>query len=136
MGFVKLRDLNRFTVERCRGYEWKRWNDDEKKMETSPEYAEGFKRQYSVDTDQGTLALSQAQLGQMLAGVYEDGKANIIGRGFNVKTNGKQGMEIRYFINPDWGKPVVKAAQPSAQPLDEQTSIPVPPPEPDHDLPF
>ena len=59
--------------------------------------------------------MSQGQLGQMLEGVFKDGVADVNGRYFSVKTNGKTGMDIRYYINP------VKSPQESTLPSDTQT---------------
>ena len=101
--YVKLRDLNAFAVIGDNGYNYKKWNQEEGKMEVSDKWQEGFRKMFSVETDQGALDLSQAQLGQMLSSAYKDGMANIVGNKFNVKTNGKAGMEIRYFINLDYG---------------------------------
>ena len=100
--YVKLRDLSAFTVMSDKGYSYKQWNQSEGKMEVSDKWQEGFRKMFSIETDQGTLDLSQAQLGQMLSSAYRDGAANLIGNKFNVKTNGKTGMEIRYFINLDY----------------------------------
>jgi hypothetical protein len=43
--------------------------------------------------------LSSAQLGQMFVAGFEKGSVGIKDLEFTVKSNGKTGMEIRYFIN-------------------------------------
>lgn len=100
--FVKLSSLvgGGFTVDKYNGYSFKKWDTEQNKMLTAQSYVEGYKKSYSFDTDKGQLDLSSAQLGQALEGVFKDGKSEIIGRTFSVKSNGKSGMEIRYYINP------------------------------------
>ena len=98
LSFVKLKDISEFQVLDSRGYKWKNW--DGEKYVTSDTYEKGFQKKYSFVTDIGILEISTAQLGQMLEGVFEQGKSNVINKRFYVKTNGQTGKEIRYFINP------------------------------------
>ena len=98
LSFVKLKDISEFQVLDSRGYKWKNW--DGEKYVTSDTYEKGFQKKYSFVTDKGILEISTAQLGQMLEGVFEQGKSNVINKRFSVKTNGQTGKEIRYFINP------------------------------------
>lgn len=124
--YVKLRDLSSFTVVGDNGYSYKKWNQAEGKMEVSDKWQEGFRKMFSIETDQGTLDLSQAQLGQMLSSAYRDGASNIVGNRFNVKTNGKTGMEIRYFINLDYGSQA--HTSPVANETKKDEAIPTPEP--------
>ena len=48
--------------------------------------------------------MSDYQFGQMLAGCFSDKGSVIVGKTFEVKSNGKDGKDIRYFINPSRGK--------------------------------
>lgn len=100
--FVKLSSLvgGGFTVDKYNGYSFKKWDTEQNKMLTAQSYVDGYKKSYSFDTDKGQLDLSSAQLGQALEGVFKDGTSTIVGRTFAVKSNGKTGMEIRYYINP------------------------------------
>lgn len=108
--FVKLSDLvnNYFTVEKVWGYKFKKWNPEQKKMEVSDTWQKDFRKMWDVDTDKGKLDLSQAQLASLLEAVCKHGAADIRGRTFSVKSNGKTGMDIRYFFNVsgDAPKPV------------------------------
>jgi hypothetical protein len=99
--FTKLSDLvnNYFTVEKVWGYKFKQWNPEEKKMEVSDTWQNGYRKVWDVDTDKGKLDLSQSQLASLLEAVCKNGESNINGRTFAVKSNGKTGMEIRYFFN-------------------------------------
>jgi hypothetical protein len=45
--------------------------------------------------------MSSAKVGEMLESVSKFGESSIVGRVYNVKSNGKTGMDIRYFINPE-----------------------------------
>ena len=100
--YTKLSNLvnDTFTVTEAFGYQWKRYNAEVKRMEISEQYAEGFRKMYTINTDKGRMDLGAGQLGQLLEGVYQKGVADINGRTFSVKSNGKTGMDIRYYINP------------------------------------
>jgi hypothetical protein len=99
--FTKLSDLvnNYFTVEKVWGYKFKKWNDEAKKMEVSDTWQKDYRKVWEVDTDHGKLDLSQAQMGTLLEAVSKQGKSDITERTFGVKSNGKTGMDIRYFFN-------------------------------------
>lgn len=99
--YTKLGNLvdDQFTVEKAWGYTWKKWDQNEGKMLMSDEWQEGYQKKYQLDTDKGTLDLGSGQLASLLEAVYKDGKADINGRTFKVKSNGKTGMDIRYFFN-------------------------------------
>lgn len=100
--FVKMSSLvgQEFTVIGFHGYKFKMWIPEESRMHISDTYAEGHRKMYSIETDKGTLDVSQSQMGNLLEGVVSGGEANIIGKTYTVKSNGKTGMEIRYYINP------------------------------------
>ena len=100
--FTKLKDLvdDTFTVERVWGYKWKAWDNDNKRMLVSDTYEKGYRKIYSVSTSEGSLDLSASQMGQMLESVSKDGSSDVVGRSFEVKSNGKDGIDIRYYINP------------------------------------
>ncbi len=100
--FTKLSELvdNTFTVEKIWGYKFKLWDNELKKMLVSETYEKGYRKIYSVDTSEGSLDLSASQLGQMLESVFKNGSSELTGRTFSVKSNGKTGIDIRYYINP------------------------------------
>jgi len=100
--FVKLKDLvgDNFTVKKVLGYKFKKWSDEEKRMIVSEVKQEGFRKRYQVETDKGVLDLGTGQMGNLLEPVFHDGLADINLRTFEVKSNGKEGMDIRYFFNP------------------------------------
>lgn len=99
--FVKLSDLinDRFTVKGVGRYRFKKWNDAEKKMQTADTYFEGAKKSYPVETDKGILDLGPGQIGSLLQESLENGKADLIGKTFEVKSNGKDKLDRRYFLN-------------------------------------
>ena len=111
--FVKLKDLvdDEFTIEEAYGFEWKRWDNEARRMLTSETWQEGFSKIYDLVTDKGKLSVRQGQLQQMLEGAYQKGKSDIVGKTFHVKSNGKTGMDIRYYINLV-RKPVREATEP------------------------
>lgn len=100
--FTKLSELvdKDFTVEKVWGYSYKMWDNVARQMLKSDTWVEGHRKVYDVDTDKGKMDVSATQFGNMLEGVSKDGQANVVGRTFHVKSNGKTGMEIRYYINP------------------------------------
>ena len=101
--FTKLIALvgDSFTVEKSYGWKYKKWDPVSKKMLVSERYEQDFQKRYTLETDKGILDLGSGQLSALLEAVYKDGAANIIGRTFNVKSNGKVGMEIRYYFNAE-----------------------------------
>jgi hypothetical protein len=99
--YVKLRDLvgSTFEVKSVNGYTFKFWDNTEKKMLSSDVYIEGYSKKYQVETNKGMLDLGSGQLGNLLEAVFYQGKADLIGKTFEVKSNGKEGMDIRYYFN-------------------------------------
>ena len=99
--FAKLSDLvgDRFKVEKVWGYKWKKWDNDAKKMLVSDTWTEGYRKVYDVDTDKGKLDLGTGQIGSLLESVFKNGVADLNGATFEVKSNGKTGMDIRYYFN-------------------------------------
>lgn len=100
--FVKLSDLvgSEFTIEDVGGYKFKAWDNENKKMLVSDTYVKGYRKIYPVTTDKGLLDLGAGQLGNLLEAVFDHGQANLRGVTFEVKSNGKTGLDIRYYFNP------------------------------------
>lgn len=100
--FIKLSDLvgQTFTFKKNNGFKWKRYNPAEKKMEVSDTWQEGYRKIYSVETDKGLLDLGDGQLGTLLSKVIKGNVADLSNVSFAVKSNGKTGIDIRYFFNP------------------------------------
>ena len=99
--FTKLSNLvdDTFKVEKVWGYKWKKWDNEASKMLVSETWQEGFSKKYDVDTDKGKLDLGSGQLGSLLEAVFYQGVADLNGKTFAVKSNGKTGMDIRYYFN-------------------------------------
>jgi hypothetical protein len=99
--YTKLSSLvgDTFTIQDAKGYTWKRWNQEAKRFEISEQWQEGFRKIYTIITDKGSLDLGSGQLSTLLEAVYYKGQADINGKTFSVKSNGKSGMDIRYFFN-------------------------------------
>lgn len=100
--FTKLGALidDEFIVEKVFYPKYKMWDNENRKMLVSDSWEKGYRKIYGVVTDKGTLDLSQGQLGGMLESVSMGGESKVVGRKFKVKSNGKSGMDIRYYINP------------------------------------
>lgn len=101
--FVKLSDLvgERFTIVKVGKFTYKKWDNENRKMLVSDTWVNGYNKVYQVETDKGYVDMSSSKIGEMLESVSKFGESSIVGRVFNVKSNGKTGMDIRYFINPE-----------------------------------
>lgn len=99
--YTKLSSLvgDQFTITEAGGWKFKKWNNEAKRMEVSDTYEEGFRKMYTVDTDKGRMDLGSGQLGNLLEIAYYKGESSLNGKTFTVKSNGKSGMDIRYFFN-------------------------------------
>jgi len=99
--YTKLSNLvnGTFTINKMFGYKWKMWDNTEKKMLVSDIWQKDYRKIYGAETDKGILDLSASQMGVLLETVSKNGEANLNGRTFQVKSNGKTGMDIRYFFN-------------------------------------
>jgi len=100
--YNKLSNLidQEITINSVGASTFKMWDAENKKMLTSETWQNGFRKVYQVDTNQGLLDISAHQIGQMLESVSVNGSSDIRGAIFKVKSNGKTGLEIRYYINP------------------------------------
>lgn len=102
MPYLRLGNIDGFTVNSFQKKYWSRYNKETNQFEKSDEYKEGFDAKYTFKVNKDDLLdVSRAQLGQMLVGVFE-AKSTLDGSKFTVKNNGQEGKEIRYFINYDW----------------------------------
>lgn len=99
--YIKLSDLVNatFTVDKVWGYQYQMWDNTEKKMLRSDKWQKGYTKTYNLETDKGKLTLRANQLANCLEAVVKDGVADLNGQTIQVKSNGKSGMEIRYFFN-------------------------------------
>jgi len=103
--FKKLSELETLTVKNVTGYEWKAWDDANKKMHSWQQYPKdcpaGLKpgKRWTLDCQEGVVEVSSHQFGNMLEACNYQGVSDPRGKKFNVKNNGQTGKEIRYFIN-------------------------------------
>lgn len=99
--FTKLTALvdQDFTVEEAKGYHFQFWDNANRTMKKEDKWFEGAQKKYTIVTDKGELTLGPGQLANLLEAVYKNGKADINGVTFHVKSNGKEGLDIRYFFN-------------------------------------
>jgi len=117
--YTKLSNLvdDTFTVEKVFGYKFKKWDNESRKMLVSDSWEKDYRKMYSLETDKGALDLSASQMGNLLESVTRDGRADINGRTFQVKSNGKTGMDIRYYLNATKDAPTAPKV---AQDVDEE----------------
>lgn len=128
--YFKLKDVTAFTVNKVFGFKWKLYVEAEKRWVVDENHFQGASKKYNlgvtVNGVQGYLEVSQNQLANMLEAYHKDGQSSIIGCDFTVKTNGKTGMDIRYYINPSYGQKevVVNVPTPSGY---QPEQVPLPP---------
>lgn len=100
--FTKLSALvdGSFTVLSVSEHTYKFWDAAQSKMLTSDSPQKGYRKIYPVETDKGWMDLGGGQLGNLLEAVFYGGKSDLINQTFHVKSNGKSGIDIRYYFNP------------------------------------
>lgn len=108
MDYTKLSNLidQDFTIEKIWGYKWKMFDQGTKKMVSDNEWFKGGRKVYEVDTNKGKMDLGAGQIGTLLETVMKNGVADLNGKTFHVKSNGKTGMDVRYFFNEVKGAPL------------------------------
>lgn len=99
--FTRLAELvdKDFTVQSVGRFFWQFWSDSEGKMLKSDNYIEGYKKTYPVITDKGQMDLGTGKLGEMLEAAFSEGKSDLTQKTFSVKSNGKSGKDVRYYLN-------------------------------------
>ena len=99
--YTKLSDLvdHTFLIRKAYGFQWKKWDAESKRMLIADKWEQGFAKIYQLETDKGWLDVRSGQLSALLEAVYRNGVADINNRSFKVKSNGKTGMDIRYYFN-------------------------------------
>lgn len=119
--YTKLSNLVNgvFTINKFFGYKWKKWDDDNKKMLVSDSWQKDYRKSYSAETDKGLLDLSSSQVGVLLETICKNGQSDLVGRTFQVKSNGKTGMDIRYFFNAVQATSPAPIVQPEFSMTDE-----------------
>ena len=120
MDYIKLKDLvgKEMTITKVWAPRWKTWDDLNKKYITSEIPQKGFKKMYGVETDKGKTELSSAQIAALLEVASEDGRSDLNGTTFSVKSNGKEGVEIRYFFDVVEKEDVINVDEPLDIPED------------------
>ena len=89
-----------FTVQKSFGYKWKKWDKEKGAMLVEDRYVPGFRKVYTISTDKGYLDLGAGQLGNLLEAIFKNGVSELLDSTFEVKSNGKTGMDIRYYFKP------------------------------------
>lgn len=101
--YAKLSELvdSDFILERIYGYKYKKFDTESRRMISEDKWFDGSKRVYETLTDKGRLDLSENQLGNLFVRVQTNGTSTVNGLRVSVKSNGRAGMDIRYYLNPD-----------------------------------
>lgn len=138
MEYTKLKDLvnGTFTVTSVGIPVYKMWAEGEKRFVTSVTPQEGFRKVFPTDTDKGRLDLGTGQLGSLLVACMEDGKADLTNKTFKVTSNGKSGMDIRYYFDLAGSQGQVQPATPLATNEGENPAPPADREPPTEEIPF
>lgn len=122
--YVKLSGLvgDTFRIDKVLGFKYKKWDDASKQMLSQDEWTRGYAKKHQVDTNKGKLDLGTGQIGSLLEAVFKNGIADLNGQTFEVKSNGKTGMEIRYFFNAVSSKKL-NDPDPTSKPADDEIDI-------------
>ena len=128
--FTKLSALvdDKFTITGVDEYTWKMWDSENKKMLVSRDFVKGYRKVYPVTTDKGALDLGSGQIGSLLESTFYKGKSDLVNKTFSVKSNGKTGMDIRYYFNVVKSAPVQSKVDEVHEVTGEQFSL--------EDIPF
>jgi hypothetical protein len=118
--YVKKQDLVgvAFTIEKVWPAQYTVWDNVARTMLKSDVPKKGHSKNYNVVTNKGTVGVSAYMLGNFFEAVQKDGNSTIIGATFNLKSNGKEGKEVRYFI--DVVEVETPAETPGPPPLPEE----------------
>lgn len=114
--FVKLADIadnkNTFRIVEVKGVQYKKWDDIEKRMLTSPTPKEGFRKAYTCDIDTGHgiggLDLSERQMADILELCFAGGMSNPVGVSLQVKkvVSGEgEYKRTSYYFNKAYNAP-------------------------------
>jgi len=100
MEYTKLSALidSSFTIQDFNGITWKKWDNENRKMLMSKTFEQGYRKLYTFVTDKGTLDLGSGQVGELLIKLFDEKMAGLKNRTFLVESNGKSGMDVRYFF--------------------------------------
>lgn len=106
--YVKLSGVTEFLLEELVGTQYFKWDQVTNKPQRSQEWFEGGKKQYVLNTDKGQMTVSQGQFSQILLAAFDGATSEPVGKTFTVKTNGKSGLDLRYFIDLKKGQAPVE----------------------------
>lgn len=97
--YAKIGSVSEFTILKPVKSYWFKWDAANKKALKSEKWEAGYTQKFDIDTDMGIISFSRDQLQQMFFAARKGLTSDINHKRFGVKTNGKQGIEVRYFLN-------------------------------------
>lgn len=101
MDFVKLSALvgSTFVITTNQGFKYKMWDSANNKMLVSKTPKKGYFKDFALETNKGLLNLRSGQLGSIFAECLDGLTASLENKTIEVNSNGKTGVDIRYFFN-------------------------------------
>ena len=104
MKFFKASELvnSQFRLVSVEGATYSKWDEYEKKFIKSDVPHQGYSRKWKLNIktvkEDGMLEASDNIMSQILLEAFDKG-VEPIGQIIHLKSNGKEGMEIRYYAN-------------------------------------
>lgn len=115
--YVKLSGVTEFLLEEILGTEYFAWDATINKPKRSQDWFEGAQKKYNLATDKGQMSVSQGQFSQILLAAFDGNSSDPVGKTYTVKTNGKSGLDLRYFIDLKKGEQIVEQVDMSNLPF-------------------
>lgn len=99
--WINTKDLigTTFHVNDVAKRQFRMWDDSEGKYSFSDTPKKGYSPFWKLTLDDGDWSASGGQYSQLLLACEDGGMADVLGKTFSCESNGKSGMEIRYFFN-------------------------------------
>lgn len=122
---LRAKDGLAFSLKAFVQKSYQKYDEANEKFVKSPTWSEGMSPVYLFGLKDGQqIELSRATLSQCLVSAFDYGKG-LLECNFVVKTNGKAGKEVRYFINQTKAEyPQNPAGQPVPQSEVSEEQVP------------
>lgn len=134
--FKKLSEIQTIKPVKFIKKFYSRWDEELKKYENVDVPTKGYSAKYIFECEDFLVSLSSSQFGQMLEACWMEDCSIPVGKIFRVNTNGKTGIEIRYYINLDYQTVTDEISKREEQPIPSEPPLPAEPNFDDMNIPF
>jgi hypothetical protein len=99
--YVNTKDLvgKDFHIVAVAPRQYRTWDAVEGKFKYSDTPKKGYQAFWKITLDNGTWSASGGQYSQILLAAESEGMSDVMDKDFNCQSNGKTGMDVRYFMN-------------------------------------